>query len=223
MLKLTRIRALVLVAVAVAAVAASMIAQHRATGPSSLGAADQSKRFVGGDMMYAAAPNYNDPPDKKLDAALALPGMRGVLEVTITSGPVGQELAPVAIGNRPPRPASIVSNWTAHVDGYYGSRDNAFVPGQQVVVQTLGGSVNGRTLAWEASPPLASGMHIMIFVRQWTHYLDGSATTGPDVIYIPDSQYFASEVGGFVNWMGTYETRSTFITHFVQHPVPAGN
>lgn len=222
MLRLTRLPVLLIAGVAASVAATSAIAGHHATVPTPP-ASNSTPRLVGGDMMYAAAPNYNEPPDKKLDAALTLPGMRGVIEVTIMSGPVGQQLPPRPVTNHTPLPADIVSNWTARVDGYYGSRDHAFVQGQEIVVQTLGGTAGGRTEEWTASPNLRTGMHVMIFVRQWTHYLDGSALTSPNVVYIADSQYFAAETGGSVQWVGHTESRSEFIAHFLQHPVPAGS
>lgn len=156
-------------------------------------------------------PGYqNLTTDQKLDRALSLPGMRGIVRGATASPTVH------AVPEKGFPSGEIVTDYPFRVRGFIGSLPSPFAIGATISLRVPGGSIAGVTSTEEGSPLVAPGEELYVFVRDQGSIAGGNTSA----ILVASSTYDVFEVrNGIVHgegdWARFSETRSAFERHFV--------
>lgn len=150
-------------------------------------------------------------PDQKLDRALSLSGMKGVLQ-----GTVGKTLSVRTLTSGP-----IVTIDDFTVEKTFGFAPGAaptFAAGKHVALAVPGGHVGSKTTSAEDAPVIHAGDHLLVFDQVGA---GGQlfAGLGSAVIVLADRSAVARiNPDGSITWEGFTEPAASFTQHFISHP-----
>jgi hypothetical protein len=150
-------------------------------------------------------------PDQKLDRALSLRGMKGVLQ-----GTVGKTLSVRTLTGGP---IVTIDDFTVEKTfGFAAGAAPAYAAGQHVSLAVPGGRVGSQTTNAEDAPAIHAGDHLLVFDQAGA---GGQlyAELGSAVIVLADRSAAARiDPDGSITWEGFIEPAATFTQHFISHP-----
>jgi hypothetical protein len=150
-------------------------------------------------------------PDQKLDRALSLPGMKGVLQ-----GTVGKTLSVRTLTGGP---IVTIDDFTVEKTfGFTPGAAPAITAGQHVALAVAGGHVGSQTTHAEDAPTFQAGDHLLVFDQAGA---GGQlfAELGSAVIVLADRSAVARmNPNGSITWEGFTEPAASFTQHFTSHP-----
>ena len=143
-------------------------------------------------------------PDQKLDRALSLPGMKGVLLSgrTVTGGSL-----------------VTVEDFTVEKTlGFAPGAAPVYTAGQHVSLVVPGGQVGDHTTTAADAPTVLAGEHLLVFDQTGAGG-HAFAELGSAVIVLADRSAVARlNPDGGITWEGLTEPAATFTQHLISHP-----
>jgi hypothetical protein len=146
---------------------------------------------------------------QKLDRALQVPGIRGILE-----GVTGSRTTH-SLEMQPGVPSVIVTDFRLTVLDFWGRASSPYTLSSVITLRVPGGSNAVLATVYEGAPTVRSGEHVFVFVRDQGKIGGGNAKSvlvvsdSTDVLELRDGSVIGQGV-----WSGYRESLAAFKKHF---------